>query len=123
MPTKDDVLTVLPAWIDACQALLDSYMKKNFPTLPPEKIVVAGGNKYLKIQKHSVGGSEIKPEVRWTAYAFIDVETGDILKPATWKKPAKHARGNLFDPSRGLACMGPYGPNYIGQSPYCREQC
>ena len=115
--TKDDVLAVLPDWLSACQSLLDSYMSKNFPTLPREEIFVAGGSKYLKIQKRTIG------EARWTAYAFIDLTNGDVLKPATWLKPAKHARGNLFDPSRGLACMGPYGPNYIGQNPYCREQC
>lgn len=30
-----------------------------------------------------------------SVYAFIDLTNGDILKPASWKAPAKHARGNI----------------------------
>ncbi|SVD05844.1 uncharacterized protein METZ01_LOCUS358698, partial [marine metagenome] len=30
-------------------------------------------------------------------HAFIEVETGDIYKPAGWKKAAKGARGNVTD--------------------------
>jgi hypothetical protein len=38
---------------------------------------------------------------------------GDVLKPASWKKPARHARGNVFDDDVGLSAMGPYGPAYL----------
>lgn len=30
-----------------------------------------------------------------SAWAFIDLETLDVYKPATYKAPAKHKRGNL----------------------------
>lgn len=30
-------------------------------------------------------------------HAFIDIETGDLLKPASTKAPAKGARGNVTD--------------------------
>jgi hypothetical protein len=33
---------------------------------------------------------------------------GDILRPATWNAPAKHARGNLFDNFGGMKSS--YGP-------------
>jgi len=32
------------------------------------------------------------------------------LKAATWKAPAKHARGNIID---GTAQYSEYGPSYI----------
>lgn len=43
------------------------------------------GKKYFKIVSN--GG----------AWGFVDAETGDLLKPASWAVPAKHSRGNIFD--------------------------
>lgn len=45
-------------------------------------------------------------------FAFVCTKTGDILKPATWKAPAKHARGNIFQASHAT-CTGPYGVLYL----------
>ena len=38
------------------------------------------------------------------------IKKGDLLKAATWKAPAKHARGNIID---GTARYGIYGPEYL----------
>jgi hypothetical protein len=38
---------------------------------------------------------------------------GDILKAASWKAPAKHARGNVFDGNWGIGSVGVYGPAYL----------
>ena len=38
------------------------------------------------------------------------IKKGDLLKAATWRAPAKHARGNIID---GTAQYGVYGPDYI----------
>ena len=38
------------------------------------------------------------------------IKKGDLLKAATWKAPAKHARGNIID---GTARYGVYGPDYL----------
>tara|TARA_B110000238_G_scaffold143741_1_gene155038 strand:- start:590 stop:733 length:144 start_codon:yes stop_codon:yes gene_type:complete len=35
---------------------------------------------------------------------------GDLLKPASWSAPAKHARGNILN---GSASYDSYGPNYL----------
>lgn len=34
-----------------------------------------------------------------SAWGFVDVATGEIFKAASWKAPAKGARGNLYDVS------------------------
>lgn len=38
------------------------------------------------------------------------IKKGDLLKAASWKAPAKHARGNIID---GTARYGIFGPNYL----------
>lgn len=47
-----------------------------------------------------------------SVYAFVDKTNGDILLPASWKAPAKHARGNVCDPAT-WTCAGPYGIAYL----------
>lgn len=60
------------------------------------------GRKYVKLVSRS-GNSR-------SVWCFVDKETGDILKAATWKQPAKHARGNVKDPSsyQMYEWTGPY---------------
>ena len=48
-----------------------------------------------------------------SAYCFVDRTNGDVLKAASWKAPAKHARGNIFDDSNGLKFMSAYGAAYL----------
>jgi hypothetical protein len=48
-----------------------------------------------------------------SVHAFINRRSGDVLKPEGLHKPAKHARGNLFDEHKGMSMMGEYGPAYL----------
>ena len=48
-----------------------------------------------------------------SAWAFIDKATGDVLKPESWARPAKHARGNIYAADHGLGTIGPHGPAYL----------
>jgi len=41
------------------------------------------------------------------------VKCGDVLKAASYTKPAKHARGNIFDSDNGLKGAGRFGPAYL----------
>jgi len=71
-------------------------------------LVVEIGNKYIRLWADSSC---------WGFISRVDgdlkgspIKKGDLLKPATWKAPAKHARGNIMD---GTAQYGVYGPSYI----------
>ena len=68
---------------------------------------VKWGRKYAKIitgnTRSNYGGS---------VFCFVDRTNGDILKAASWKAPAKHARGNVLRADR-LNAVGRYGANYL----------
>ena len=72
------------------------------------ELVVEIGNKYIRLW---MGTS------CWGFISRVDgdlkgapIKKGDLLKAATWKAPAKHARGNIID---GTARYGVYGPEYL----------
>ena len=89
--TPENFIPALRTFIEGC--------KTRSPI--PKEWEVRVGSRYVKIiRDHSV-------------HCFVDVATGDVLKPATFKAPAKHARGNIFDEHNGLGSMGPYGPAYL----------
>jgi hypothetical protein len=71
-------------------------------------LIMEVGNKFLRFWDGS------------TCWGFISrvdgdlkgapIKKGDLLKPASWKSPAKHARGNIMD---GTARYSAYGPEYL----------
>ena len=66
------------------------------------KFVVQKGRKYLKIINQQYGDMGTNPSYEYrngSVHAFIDRETGDVYKPASWAKPAKHVRYNLLERS------------------------
>ncbi|KFZ27707.1 MAG: hypothetical protein KQ78_00017 [Candidatus Izimaplasma bacterium HR2] len=77
------------------------YMKKHFPNNPLDEFSYKIGRRYIKI----IRGTSV--------HAFIDIMSGDVLKPASWNAPAKYARGNIFNKNNGLNYMTPYGPVYL----------
>jgi hypothetical protein len=49
-----------------------------------------------------------------SAYCFVEKATGNILKSASWKAPAKGVRGNISDPNYGWGkAVGLYGAAYL----------
>tara|TARA_Y100000034_G_C6797987_1_gene357804 strand:+ start:286 stop:633 length:348 start_codon:yes stop_codon:yes gene_type:complete len=114
MTTTQNTVTdeSVDAFVARCQVIIDEYMEINFDT-QFKTLSVKKGKRYYKIVAASgmkVHRDTIKPGSVW---AFVDSTNGDILKPASWAAPAKHARGNLFDSADGMAMIGPYGPAYL----------
>jgi hypothetical protein len=86
---------------------LVQHFTDNFPgsTLKPTSISREDGKRYVKLVSISNGSRSV--------YAFIDLTNGDILKPASWKAPAKGARANVNADDFGMSCTGPYGVQYL----------
>lgn len=57
--------------------------------------VAQAGPKFARIVAQCPLKDERGRNYHASAYCFIDLSNGDILKPAGWKGPAKHARGNI----------------------------
>lgn len=61
------------------------------------------GTRYVRVVKTIAGTSQR------SVYCFVDRTNGDVLKAASWKAPAKHARGNIFREAH----ITPYGAAYM----------
>lgn len=95
-------------FINKVNAEIDAYYAKNLANLIPKHLVLEVGTKFLKLWQGSTC---------WGFISRIDgdlkgapIRKGDLLKPASYKAPAKHARGNVSD---GTAKYGVYGPTYL----------
>lgn len=64
--------------------------------------VDAYGSKYAKV----CHGNSV--------HTFVELNTGDILKAATFRAPAKNGvRGSVYADDHGLSVVGQYGANYL----------
>ena len=102
----------IEAWVERCQHLMDKYYAKNFPSLCRQVLVINWGKRYAKIVRTETEDGKTKPFSK-SVWAFVDMTNGNILKPASWKSPAKHARGNVEDDQEGMGWIGPHGPAYL----------
>ncbi len=73
---------------------------------PSKTFSVTFGRKYAKIMSRDFNGSSSY------VWGFVNMVTGDLLKAASWKAPAKHARGNIETASYGNNYVWT-GPNYL----------
>lgn len=97
----------LTAFVDLSQIIVNTYYKKHYPGIKPHQLKVVGGRRYKKI---ATVNQDNDGESAW---CFVDTKPGhtygDILKPASWKAPAKHARGNIFSDLCGVEAVTPQG--------------
>jgi hypothetical protein len=98
----------LARWLEQCQALVNADFARHYPNLTPPTLVAEPGRRYVRIVSDE--------RTSRSAWAFVDTANGptcgDILKPASWKTPAKHARGNIFDPNP-MQYITSHGPAYL----------
>lgn len=101
----------IKGYMDGAQEKINQEYNTRFSNLTPSTLSLTGGTKYTKIV---VTHKDINNrEGQSSVFAFIDRTNGNILKPANWKAPAKHARGNVFDADYGLSRTSWTGPNYL----------
>jgi hypothetical protein len=99
---------IVKKFIDEVNEKRKEYYKGNSFMDGKTDLIIEIGNKYIRLWS----GTSC-----WGFISRVDgdlkgapIKKGDLLKPATWKAPAKHARGNIID---GTAQWSEYGPSYI----------
>ena len=102
----------LDSFLEAAQKKITDHYAREYPNLDTPQLTIGGGTKFKRIVKNG------------SAFAFVATvdgrnktlgswKAGDIFKPASWKAPAKHARGNIFDEHNGMKYVSEYGPSYL----------
>jgi len=90
--SKDTYEHMLYVFVKRSQDLVDEHMR-NYHW--DEKLTVREGRRYDKIISEDIHDESHRNSRR--VWGFVDKTNGDILKPATWKAPAKHPRGNIYE--------------------------
>jgi len=116
-PTNDrtKILSAIALFIQGVEAKFAAAGRKNFTTDQPEK---------LAIRKGKTSGDWVALDTDRSVYCWIRMtdgytktlgalKAGDIHRPASFKAPAKHARGNVLEQDYGLHCAGAYGIKYL----------
>lgn len=109
--TKEEFDAALKKFVERCQELINDNAKKMGFTYADFNLRVRGGRKYIAIDKEEIYKDGKKGQI--TVYAFVEFPTGNVYKPATYKKPADHPRGNIFNLEATMKVMTPYGPPYM----------
>ena len=97
----------LATFIAGCTKISNDHREKWYPSCPEVVFSQTAGKRYVKVIRGDVSGGQR------SVHCFVEVVTGNVLKAAGWKAPAKHARGNIFDEHNGLNRMNEYGPEYL----------
>ena len=105
-----DFETQLAGFIKGAQKVIDDYMYTNFPRQGRILKLERGSKNIRVVAVDTFDGVESSGGSAW---CFIEIATGNIMKPAGYKTPAKHARGNIMQEDFGVSYIGPYGPAYL----------
>lgn len=99
---------MLASYMEAVKATCDAYFERMGFTYEKlrQTITAEPGRRYIRIVKADADGTSR------SVHSFLDKTTGNILKAESWKKPAKHARGNLLVEG-WEGSFGPHGANYL----------
>lgn len=109
---SNDYAYSLNEWVSSVKTMIsnayNSHMDRGYSWRVD--LEIQSGSRFDKIVKSTACGDSSESR---SVYAFIEKKTGDIYKPASWKAPAKHVRGNIYAQDKGLTCAGPYGIAYL----------
>ena len=90
------------------ERLTENKVRNGYNYFDHYEIDLVKGRKYTKLVRVEV--SEKSGERSGNCVVcFVDNQTGDVFKPASWSAPAKHARGNVNSPTNGMEAIDAEG--------------
>jgi len=107
--TTTTVLELVEDYMQAIREATAKYYADNYHHLQPPMIYAEPGRRFARIVME---GSNQR-----TVHAFVDMETGDVIKAAGWKAPQKDKDGlavryhlaDEADRARCYAAIDPHG--------------
>jgi hypothetical protein len=100
----------LSRFVGQLQELINEHFEQYDNLRPNEVSIDSKGKKYIRIVITHVNQDWSKGQ-RFV-HCFINRENGDILKAASWKAPAKHPRGNIYQPN-AMEAVTVYRAKYL----------
>ena len=98
----------LSPFLNALKIRLNEYKERNgFTYFKEFDTYATEGSKFFKVFRVEVDFKESAQNR--SIVAFVDKQTGDIFKPASFNAPAKHSRGNTGSPSCGMEAIDASG--------------
>lgn len=86
-----DFMNLLKEYLDNIKQASDDDFNKNYPRLDKPTFTFTKGGRFIKIIREQESSRSV--------FCFVDKETLDIYKAASWKTPQKNGvRGNLAKP-------------------------
>lgn len=109
---------IVQRWLAGALKIISDHYTSTGLTYARPTLDIQEGPRYLRVVRAEFfrreDGTFSPTATNESAHCFIDRETGDILKTASWKSPEKrNPRGNLADASGGLSMLTPYGVAYM----------
>jgi len=104
--------SALTAFVAAAQAKVDAHLGDN-PVIG-RKLEIIEGQKYVRVVAKDVHNGEVVRE-SGSAYCFVEKATGNVLKAASYKAPAKGIRSNIYSRDCGASGVTPFGTVYLNR--------
>ena len=110
----------LEEFIDIVTEANKKEYEEKFSNLTPPTFTLVSGTKFDKIVETSPQvNTQFPPSTRvWGfvakkefVYKNVQLYVGDLMKPASWKQPAKYPRGNILESL--MYGWEPIGVNYL----------
>jgi hypothetical protein len=84
---------------------LAHFARQGYTFAVPTIEIAAGGRKYIKLIAGEKDPETGEARANTGVHSFVEVATGQIFKPASYKAPAKHARGNIYSDDHGAHAL------------------
>lgn len=106
MDSSSEFTQALNLFLKAAQGLIDKNHSDNNFTFDADHLEVdPNGQKFVRIVRCN--------KTSRSAYCFVEKSTGNVLKPAGWKSPAKGVRSNIYNADHGKSGVTPWGAAYL----------
>lgn len=106
--TKEEIVSQVAVYVSRVQELVNAQYDPKYPHMTPHNITVSYGKKYAKVITKATFGSSV------SVHTFVDLENGNIMKAASWSKPAAIPRGNIFNDNSDVGrTVSQYGAVYL----------